>query len=71
VPPGLAQESLNVFAPLANRLGIWQVKWAVEDLAFRFLEPQTYHDVAKQLDYEHCFGKKPIMAISGFAKTQS
>jgi GTP pyrophosphokinase len=50
VPPGLAQESLNVFAPLANRLGIWQVKWAVEDLAFRFLEPQTYHDVAKQLD---------------------
>ena len=50
VPPGLAQESLNVFAPLANRLGIWQVKWALEDLAFRFLEPQTYHDVAKQLD---------------------
>ncbi len=50
VPPGLAQESLNVFAPLANRLGIWQVKWALEDLAFRFLEPQTYHAVAKQLD---------------------
>ncbi len=50
VPPGLAQESLNVFAPLANRLGIWQVKWTLEDLAFRFLEPQTYHDVAKQLD---------------------
>ena len=50
VPPGLALESLNVFAPLANRLGIWQVKWALEDLAFRFLEPQTYHDVAKQLD---------------------
>ena len=50
VPPGLAQESLNVFAPLANRLGIWQVKWALEDLVFRFLEPQTYHDVAKQLD---------------------
>ena len=38
----LAHESLNVFAPLASRLGIWQIKWEMEDLAFRFLEPQTY-----------------------------
>ncbi|MFN5178079.1 HD domain-containing protein, partial [Limnohabitans sp.] len=36
VPPALARESLQVFAPLANRLGIWQVKWELEDLAFRF-----------------------------------
>jgi len=41
----LASESLHVFAPLANRLGIWQIKWEMEDLAFRFLEPQTYKDV--------------------------
>ncbi|MDP2742006.1 MAG: bifunctional (p)ppGpp synthetase/guanosine-3',5'-bis(diphosphate) 3'-pyrophosphohydrolase, partial [Hydrogenophaga sp.] len=46
----LASESLHVFAPLANRLGIWQVKWEMEDLAFRFLEPQTYKDVAHLLD---------------------
>lgn len=46
----LAEESLYVFAPLANRLGIWQLKWELEDLAFRFLEPDTYRDVAKQLD---------------------
>jgi GTP pyrophosphokinase len=50
VPPGLAGESLQVFAPLANRLGIWEVKWEMEDLAFRFLEPETYRDVAKLLD---------------------
>ncbi len=46
----LASESLQVFAPLANRLGIWQIKWEMEDLCFRFLEPQTYKDVARMLD---------------------
>ncbi len=49
-PPSVAREALNVFAPLANRLGIWQVKWEMEDLAFRFLEPETYREVAKLLD---------------------
>jgi len=38
-PADLAQETLQVFAPLANRLGIWQIKWELEDLSFRFLEP--------------------------------
>ena len=46
----LASESLHVFAPLANRLGIWQLKWEMEDLAFRFLEPHTYKEVARLLD---------------------
>lgn len=50
VPPSLARESLEVFAPLANRLGIWQIKWEMEDLAFRFLEPETYKDIARKLD---------------------
>ncbi len=47
---GLAAESLHVFAPLANRLGIWQLKWEMEDLAFRFLEPDTYKQIARLLD---------------------
>ncbi|WP_439115165.1 RelA/SpoT family protein [Hydrogenophaga sp.] len=46
----MASESLHVFAPLANRLGIWQIKWEMEDLAFRFLEPHTYKQVARLLD---------------------
>jgi GTP pyrophosphokinase len=50
VPQAVAAESLQVFAPLANRLGIWQIKWEMEDLAFRFLEPDTYKAIAKQLD---------------------
>ena len=49
-PPGLAAESLQVFAPLANRLGIWEIKWEMEDLSFRFLEPDTYRQVARLLD---------------------
>jgi GTP pyrophosphokinase len=49
-PAGVAREALQVFAPLANRLGIWQLKWEMEDLAFRFLEPQTYKRVAGLLD---------------------
>ncbi len=50
VPQALASESLQVFAPLANRLGIWEIKWEIEDLAFRFLEPEVYRQVARQLD---------------------
>ena len=49
-PPALARESLQVFAPLANRLGIWQIKWEIEDLAFRFSEPEKYKTVARLLD---------------------
>ena len=49
VPPSLARESLQVFAPLANRLGIWQCKWELEDLSLRFLEPDTYRQVASLL----------------------
>lgn len=49
-PLDVARESLNVFAPLANRLGIWQIKWEMEDLAFRFLEPETYKRIARLLD---------------------
>jgi GTP pyrophosphokinase len=50
MPQAMARESLQVFAPLANRLGIWQIKWEMEDLAFRFLEPETYKEVARLLD---------------------
>ncbi len=50
VSPSIAREALQVFAPLANRLGIWQMKWELEDLSFRFLEPDTYKQIARLLD---------------------
>ncbi|QCG47168.1 GTP diphosphokinase [Aeromonas schubertii] len=46
----MAQEISNIYAPLANRLGIGQLKWELEDLAFRYLHPETYKQIAKQLD---------------------
>ncbi|MEK9877963.1 MAG: RelA/SpoT family protein, partial [Betaproteobacteria bacterium] len=46
----LAHETFELFSPLANRLGIWQIKWEMEDLAFRFTDPDSYKKVAKFLD---------------------
>lgn len=46
----IAKEIQGVYAPLANRLGIWQLKWEMEDLSLRYLEPQLYKDIAKSLD---------------------
>jgi guanosine-3',5'-bis(diphosphate) 3'-pyrophosphohydrolase len=53
----IAQETLDIFAPLANRLGIWQMKWELEDLAFRYVNPDKYKEIAnniaeKRLDRE-------------------
>ena len=45
-----AKETADIFAPLANRLGIGQLKWELEDLSFRYLHPDTYKGIAKQLD---------------------
>jgi len=45
-----ARETFDLYAPLANRLGVWQLKWELEDLSFRFLEPQTYKRIASMLE---------------------
>ncbi len=45
----IARETLEIFAPLANRLGIWQIKWELEDLSFRYLEPATYRELSKAM----------------------
>ncbi len=45
-----AKETLEIFAPIANRLGIWQIKWELEDLAFRYLDPEKYREIASQID---------------------
>lgn len=46
----VAQETQSIFAPLANRLGVWQIKWELEDLSMRYLEPGLYKQIAKSLD---------------------
>jgi GTP diphosphokinase / guanosine-3',5'-bis(diphosphate) 3'-diphosphatase len=46
----IARQTLEIYAPLAERLGIWQIKWELEDLSFKALEPDAYRDLAKLLD---------------------
>ncbi|GAB4521261.1 MAG: bifunctional (p)ppGpp synthetase/guanosine-3',5'-bis(diphosphate) 3'-pyrophosphohydrolase [Anaerolineales bacterium] len=46
----IARETLDIFAPLANRLGIWQMKWELEDLCFRYLNPQAFLEIANALE---------------------
>jgi len=45
-----ARETLEIYSPLANRLGLWQLKWEMEDLAFRIIEPETYQRIARLID---------------------
>jgi GTP pyrophosphokinase len=63
MPHALASESLQVFAPLANRLGIWQIKWEMEDLSFRFLEPLTYKEIARLLDEKRTERERYMLAL--------
>lgn len=49
-PVEFLQQNRNIYAPLANRLGIWQIKWELEDLSFRFENPQEYRDIANKLE---------------------
>jgi GTP pyrophosphokinase len=62
-PQVLAAESLQVFAPLANRLGIWQFKWEIEDLSFRFLEPDEYHRVSRLLEQKRIEREREVEAF--------
>lgn len=56
-----AQATLDLYAPLANRLGVWQLKWELEDLSFRFLEPESYKRIAKMLE-EKRLGREEFVA---------
>ena len=62
-PEVLAAEALQVFAPLANRLGIWQIKWELEDLAFRSLQPEAYRRIAALLDEKRIEREAGVEAV--------
>jgi GTP pyrophosphokinase len=59
----LARLTRDIHAPLANRLGIWQLKWELEDLAFRHLQPDTYKQIAAQLDDKRTGRERYIAAV--------
>jgi GTP pyrophosphokinase len=58
-----AKLALEIFAPLANRLGVWQLKWEIEDLAFRIVEPEVYKRIARMLD-EKRLEREQFIAVS-------
>lgn len=60
----IANETMDIFAPLANRLGIWQMKWELEDMAFRYINPKTYKEIAKNLAEHRSVREKKVEEIS-------
>ena len=59
----IAQETLDIFAPMANRLGIWEFKWQLEDLAFRYVNPEMYKEIARKLEEKRTEREKKMGEI--------
>ena len=66
----IAQETLDIFAPLANRLGIWQIKWELEDLSFRYLDPDTYKQIARMVDERRINRERNIAKVIASLKEE-
>ncbi|HEX6003887.1 MAG TPA: bifunctional (p)ppGpp synthetase/guanosine-3',5'-bis(diphosphate) 3'-pyrophosphohydrolase [Burkholderiales bacterium] len=64
----VAELARDIFAPLANRLGIWQVKWELEDLALRALEPDAYKRIARLIDEKRADRERYIEAVVALLK---
>ncbi len=60
----IARETMEIYAPLAHRLGIWQIKWQLEDLSFRYLQPDTYHQIAKLIAARRVTRERYIARVS-------
>jgi GTP pyrophosphokinase len=67
---GVAREVVDLFAPLANRLGVWQLKWELEDLSLRALEPVVYKQIAKLLDERRLDRQRYIENIVATLKSE-
>lgn len=66
----IARETMEIFAPLATRLGIWQIKWELEDLAFRYLEPERYQEIATRLDATRLARERYIEDVAAGLRVQ-
>ena len=65
-----ALETLEIYAPLAHRLGIWEVKWQLEDLSFRYLEPKKYHQIARMVSTRRKQRESYIAEVIGILKAE-
>ncbi len=65
-----AQETMEIYAPLANRLGIWQLKWELEDLAFRYLEPDRYKQIARLVQSKRAARERYVAQVEKILKEE-
>ena len=61
----IARETLDIYAPLAHRLGIWEIKWRLEDLAFQHINPQTYREISKLLNSKRGEREQYVTRVGG------
>ncbi len=66
----IAMDTRDIYAPLANRLGIWQIKWELEDLVFRYLEPEIYQQLAELLDERRADREAYIADVIGTLRAE-
>jgi len=66
----IARETMEIYAPLAHRLGIWQIKWQLEDLSFRYLQPDTYRQIAKLIAARRVTRERYIARVSRILKEE-
>jgi len=65
-----ARETLDIFAPIANRLGIWQIKWQLEDLSFRYLDPEGYRAIREELHERRADREKDMDRTIAYIREQ-
>jgi len=66
----IAKETMEIYAPLAHRLGIWQMKWQLEDLSFRYLQPDTYRQIARLIAARRLTRERYIARVSRILKEE-
>ena len=66
----ISEETVEIYAPLASRLGIWELKWQLEDLSFRYLEPEKYHRVARLVASRRAQRESFISKVTGILQKE-
>src|SRR5450631_4514816 len=66
----IAKETVEIYAPIAHRLGIWRVKWDLEDLALRYLDPDAYRDIAERVAKKRAEREAAVAGVINELKSQ-
>ena len=66
----IARETIEIYAPIAHRLGIWKIKWDLEDLCLRYLDPESYRDIAERVAKKRGEREAAVESVVGLLRTQ-